>query len=107
MAAALPVKGIREPVFRLRDPVPVMACIIRAPSHREAAMKAVVNEDMCEGHGKCQLAAPEVFVLGDDDISKVKLDPIPEELYEKVRRAARLCPRQAITVSEPATVGES
>ena len=70
-------------------------------------MKATVNDEMCEGHGKCQLAAPEVFELGDDDISRVKLDVIPEELYEKVRRAARLCPRQAITVTEPATVGDS
>jgi ferredoxin len=70
-------------------------------------MRAVVNEDMCEGHGKCQLAAPEVFELGDDDVSRVKLDPVPDELREKVERAARLCPRQAITVVEAAAVGNS
>jgi ferredoxin len=63
-------------------------------------MRAVVNEDMCEGHGKCQMSAPEVFELGDDDISRVKLDPVPEELRQKVERAARLCPRQAISLSE-------
>jgi ferredoxin len=66
-------------------------------------MRAVVNEDMCEGHGKCQMAAPEVFELGDDDISRVKLDPVPAELREKVERAARLCPRQAINVIEAPT----
>jgi ferredoxin len=38
-------------------------------------MRAIVNEEMCEGHGKCQMSAPEVFELGDDDISRVKLDP--------------------------------
>ncbi len=66
-------------------------------------MRAVVNEEMCEGHGKCQMSAPEVFELGDDDISRVKLDPVPEELRDKVERAARLCPRQAINVIEAAT----
>ncbi|MGH2609178.1 MAG: ferredoxin [Tepidiformaceae bacterium] len=66
-------------------------------------MRAVVNEDMCEGHGKCQMSAPEVFELGDDDISRVKLDPVPEELREKVERAARLCPRQAINLVEAVT----
>lgn len=68
-------------------------------------MRAVVNEDMCEGHGKCQLAAPEVFELGNDDISRVKIDLIPADLEEKVRRAARLCPRQAITVTESVAAG--
>jgi ferredoxin len=67
-------------------------------------MRAVVNEEMCEGHGKCQLAAPEVFELGEDDVSRVKVDPVPAELREKVERAARLCPRQAIAVVEAAAV---
>jgi ferredoxin len=51
------------------------------------------------------MAAPEVFVLGDDDVSRVKLDPVPDALREKVERAARLCPRQAISVVETAAVG--
>lgn len=63
-------------------------------------MRVEVNQDMCEGHGKCQMTAPEVFELGDDDISRVKLDPIPDDLREKVERAIRLCPRQAIRVIE-------
>jgi ferredoxin len=49
-----------------------------------------------EGHGKCQEAAPEVFELRDDDLSYVLMDEIPESLREKVERAIRLCPRQAI-----------
>lgn len=59
-------------------------------------MKVVVNEDLCEGHGKCELAAPEVFELRDDDLSHVLIDDVPEELAPKVERAIRLCPRQAI-----------
>lgn len=65
-------------------------------------MKVIVNEDMCEGHGKCEMAAPEVFKLGDDDVSIVLVEEVPEELVAKVDRAIRLCPRYAIAwVPEP------
>ncbi|MFN8618938.1 MAG: ferredoxin [Dehalococcoidia bacterium] len=60
-------------------------------------MKVVVNSDMCEGHAKCQQAAPEVFKLGPDDVSVVLIDDVPESLKDKVDRAIRLCPRQAIS----------
>ena len=60
-------------------------------------MRVIVNTDMCEGHGKCEKAAPEVFKLGDDDVSTVLLDDVPPALVEKVERAIRLCPRQAIS----------
>ena len=60
-------------------------------------MKVVVNADMCEGHAKCEMAAPEVFKLGPDDVSIVLVDDVPEDLKEKVDRAIRLCPRQAIS----------
>ncbi|MGE0599335.1 MAG: ferredoxin [Dehalococcoidia bacterium] len=60
-------------------------------------MKVKVDADMCEGHAKCQMAAPEVFKVGDDDVSVVLIDEVPKELEEKVGRAIRLCPRQAIS----------
>ena len=61
-------------------------------------MKVQVNSDMCEGHGKCELAAPQVFKLGADDISIVLIPgEIPANLVDSVERAIRLCPRQAIT----------
>ncbi len=59
-------------------------------------MKVVVDADMCEGHAKCEMTAPEVFKLGPDDVSIVLMDEVPEELRAKVDRAIRLCPRQAI-----------
>jgi ferredoxin len=59
-------------------------------------MKVNVDHDRCEGHGKCAMAAPEVFELRDDDLSYVLVDDVPESLREQVERAIRLCPRQAI-----------
>ena len=60
-------------------------------------MKVQVNHDKCEGHGKCQMAALEVFEFRDDDLSYVLVDDVSEELKAKVERAIRLCPRQAIS----------
>lgn len=59
-------------------------------------MKVTVNHEVCEGHGKCVASAPEVFVLGDDELARVIVDEVPEELKAKVDKAIRLCPRQAI-----------
>lgn len=63
-------------------------------------MKVRVDPDLCEGHGKCEKAAPVVFELRDDDLSYVLLDPVPEPEYEHVKNAVRLCPRQAISIIE-------
>ena len=60
-------------------------------------MKVQVNHDRCEGNGKCADAAPGVFELRDDDLSHVLVDDVPAALAEKVERAIRLCPRQAIS----------
>jgi ferredoxin len=59
-------------------------------------MRVEVNHDVCEGHGKCVMTAPEVFELRDDDLSYVLVDDVPEDLKTKVERAIRLCPRAAI-----------
>jgi len=64
------------------------------------ALKAIVDFDLCEGHMRCQSAASEVFEVRDDDKSYVLLDPIPGDLRDKVERAVRLCPRQAISIED-------
>jgi len=63
-------------------------------------MKVVVDQKLCEGNMKCQQAAPEVFEVRDDDKSHLLIDRPPERLRRKVKLAERMCPRQAITVSD-------
>jgi ferredoxin len=63
-------------------------------------MKVVVDQQLCEGNMRCQEAAPEVFEVGDDDKSRLLIANPPEVMREKIKLAARLCPRQAITVSD-------
>jgi len=64
-------------------------------------MKVSIDYDRCEGHGRCEAAAPEVFEVRED-LSYIKpgMETVPEELRAKVERAARLCPRQAVVVEE-------
>jgi ferredoxin len=63
-------------------------------------MKVVVDLKLCEGNMRCQEAAPAVFEVGDDDKARVLMQNPAGANAERVKLAARLCPRQAITVEE-------
>lgn len=58
-------------------------------------MKVVVDADKCEGHAKCEKAAPAIFKV-EGDLSHVLVDDVPADQVENVEHAIRLCPRQAI-----------
>ncbi len=62
-------------------------------------MKIVVDYDLCEANALCMEAAPEVFRVEEDDTLTVLLEEPGDELRAKVEEAARLCPRQAISIS--------
>jgi ferredoxin len=61
-------------------------------------VRVTIDHTLCEGHAKCMDLVPEVFEVRDDDRSYVLLEVVPAELEEKVRRAASVCPRAAISV---------
>ena len=63
-------------------------------------MRVVVDLDLCEGNAVCASVAPEVFVIGDDDVAQVKLASVPDTLRAKVELAVRRCPRQALALKE-------
>ena len=63
-------------------------------------MRVVVDHNLCEGNGRCNEIAPEVFELRDDDRSYVLIEQPPPALRAKVELAARRCPRQAIRLIE-------
>ncbi|WP_407665489.1 ferredoxin [Mycolicibacterium vinylchloridicum] len=76
------------------------------PVHRGAiaadtdAMHITVDYDLCEGHGQCLMAAPELFDLPDGAEQVVVLDPDPPESErERALRAAAMCPALAIKVN--------
>jgi ferredoxin len=62
--------------------------------------RVVVDRDVCQNHGQCVFAAPQVFEL-DDDGELVQLqDEVGEDLRDVVEDAADVCPVQAITVED-------
>ena len=63
-------------------------------------MRVVIDEMLCEGNAECMKAAPEVFVVGDDDRARLLVDRPPEALRARVEAAVRRCPRQALAIRE-------
>jgi ferredoxin len=62
--------------------------------------KVVVDFDRCESNALCMGAAPEVFEVRDDDFLYVLQEEPPDDLRAKCDEAARLCPKQAITIED-------
>ena len=63
-------------------------------------MKVVVDYDLCEANALCMGAAPEIFRVEEDDTLTVLMEDVSAEYQAKAEEAARLCPRQAITLEK-------
>lgn len=61
-------------------------------------MKAHVDADLCSGCGLCTDSVPDVFVMTDDNVAKVVVDPAPANLEGDVQTAADDCPSAAIII---------
>jgi ferredoxin len=59
-------------------------------------MKVVVDFDVCQSHGLCTQAAPEVFEIREDGFLYVLSEEPPESLRSRVERAVQQCPTGAI-----------
>lgn len=58
-------------------------------------MKVTVDLDVCDGHGQCEFAAPDVFQL--DEAGDLIYESSPDDSQRAaVEMASRLCPVQAI-----------
>jgi ferredoxin len=58
-----------------------------------------VDDERCEGHGRCYAVAPELFEPDDIGNAVVVGDgTVPAGLEEKARLAAENCPERAVTV---------
>ncbi|MBA2281453.1 MAG: ferredoxin [Acidimicrobiia bacterium] len=64
-------------------------------------MRVHVDQEICEGHGRCYAIAPELFE--PDEIGnghEVGDGTVTPELERKARLAVGNCPERAITVEE-------
>ena len=63
-------------------------------------MKVVVDFEVCQSHGLCTQAAPEVFELRDDGFLYILDETPPEDLRPLVQEAVEACPTQAISIED-------
>jgi ferredoxin len=64
-------------------------------------MKVIVDNDRCELHGECTIAAPDVFEIEDDKEWVTVLDAQPgEDRRKAVEEAAMMCPVAAIRIED-------
>ncbi|MEV4880147.1 ferredoxin [Streptomyces cyaneofuscatus] len=63
-------------------------------------MQITVDLDLCESHGSCVFAAPEIFSFDDDDYLLYEAAP-DDSLRADAEKAAASCPVRAITVGAP------
>lgn len=62
-------------------------------------MKVIVDLNLCQDHGQCVFAAPEVFSL--DEAGHIKWVEHPDDsLRVKIEDAADVCPMQAIFIED-------
>ncbi|WP_433521508.1 ferredoxin [Nocardia pseudovaccinii] len=64
-------------------------------------MKISLDLNRCAGYGNCVDASPEVFEMSDvEDVAEILISEPRPELHESVRKAARVCPADAIIIKE-------
>ena len=62
-------------------------------------MRIVVDRDVCQNHGQCAIACPDVFSM--DENSELVYDANPDpSLRPLVEDAVDACPTQAILVED-------
>ena len=65
------------------------------------AIRVRVDGARCQGHTLCNMTAPAVFALRDEDGHAVALmEEVSAEYAEAARKAALGCPEQAIELEE-------
>ncbi len=60
-------------------------------------VEIVINRMTCEGHGLCELTAPQVYGL-DDEGQAVLKQPVDEFNLAAAEAGARVCPVAAIDI---------
>ena len=64
-------------------------------------MKINYNRELCQGHSRCYMLAPEIFDVDDEGYAVLKIEgEIPAELHDKAQLCVDNCPEYAIEIAE-------
>ncbi len=63
-------------------------------------MRVRIDVDRCQGHGRCELIAPDYFLVDDAGVGQVLRPEVADADRADVDEARFCCPEQAIAVGE-------
>lgn len=63
-------------------------------------MKITADRDVCISAGNCVMVAGAVFDQDEDGIVVMLVDDVPEDEQDHAREAVRLCPSQALRITD-------
>jgi len=63
-------------------------------------VKVEADRDVCIQAGNCVMTADSLFDQDDDGIVVVLVDELPEDELDHAREAVKLCPSQALRLSD-------
>lgn len=65
-------------------------------------MKIKIDQDLCSGHGRCFVVAPEFYELDDNgyNAKRGQTVEVPKGMEEAARLGAEKCPERAISIEE-------
>ncbi|HUE59292.1 MAG TPA: ferredoxin [Acidimicrobiales bacterium] len=61
-----------------------------------------IDTDICTGHGRCYMLAPDLFDTDDSGYGVVTKPDVPPELLDQAESARQNCPERAIFIDEVA-----
>ena len=59
-----------------------------------------IDTDICTGHGRCYMLAPDLFDADDSGYGVVTQSEVPDSLLEQAESARQNCPERAIFIDE-------
>jgi ferredoxin len=63
-------------------------------------MRVRVDPELCVGHGRCYMLAPEVYAEDDRGHCRVERPDVPPDLEPAARLGAESCPEGAIELDD-------
>lgn len=64
-------------------------------------MRIELDRNVCQGHGVCQMTAPNLFTLSDEDgLAFQPSNPIAQEFQDEGRLSVVSCPERSLRIIE-------
>jgi ferredoxin len=63
-------------------------------------MRVRVDAEVCVGHGRCYMLAPEIYAEDERGHCRIERAEVPRELERKARLGAESCPEGAIALED-------